>query len=170
MQTENIGLVLAYWLHMLATIAWIGGLAALSLFVIPAARRTLEPETYARFLGRLQIQLQRIGWFSLAILIGTGLFEMAGHPAYQGFLKIDSSWAVAIFIKHIVIGGMVAASAYITWGLTPGLQRLAMLQAAGAETDQARLQSLRRKEIMLFRINLGLSALVLLLTAFARAA
>lgn len=170
MQIENLGLTVAYWLHMLATVAWIGGLVGLSLFVIPAARQSLEADAYARFLGGVQMRLQRMGWFSLAVLAGTGLFQLSSHPSYQGLLVVESPWAVAILIKHLVIGGMVLSSAYITWGLTPKLQRLALLQAAGRQSDPANADRLRRQETLFFRLNLGLSIVVLLLTAIARAA
>ncbi len=170
MVIENLGLSLAYWLHMLATVAWIGGLAAMSLFVIPAARRTLDGETYARFLGTVQGTLQRIGWFSLAILIGTGLFQLSANPSYEGFLAINTPWAMAIFTKHMVIGGMVLSSAYITWVINPRLQRLALLRAAGKEIDAGQMADLRRREAVALRINLWLSVLILLLTALARAA
>jgi len=46
-------LSLTYWLHMLATVAWIGGLASISIVVIPAARQALDLQTYASFLIRL---------------------------------------------------------------------------------------------------------------------
>ncbi len=170
MQIDTLGLSLAYWLHMLATVAWIGGLVALALYVIPAARRTLEGDAYASFLGNVQGKLQRIGWLSLVILIGTGLFQLAAHPQYQGFLAIESPWAVAIFVKHLVIGLMILSSAYITWVVNPRLQRLALLQAAGKDADAGRLTELRRRETLALRVNLWLSVLVLLLTALARAA
>lgn len=170
MQIDNLGLSLAYWLHMLATVAWIGGLVALSLYVIPAARRTLDGDAYVSFLGNVQGKLQRIGWLSLVILIGTGLFQLAAHPQYQGFLAIESPWAVAIFIKHLVIGLMILSSAYITWVVNPRLQRLALLQMTGKETDAGRMTELRRRETLALRVNLWLSVLVLLLTALARAA
>lgn len=170
MAIENLGLSLAYWLHMLATVAWIGGLVAVSLYVIPAARRTIEGETYARFLGSVYGKLQRIGWLSLAVLIGTGLFQLASHPSYEGFLAIHTPWAAAIFTKHMVIGGMVAASAYITWVLNPRLSRLALIQAAGKPIDAQQLADLRRREALAMRANLWLSVVVLLLTALARAA
>ncbi len=170
MTIDNPGLSLAYWLHMLATVAWIGGLVALNLFVIPAARRTLDPEVYIRFLANVQGKIQRIGWLSLAVLIGTGLFQLSAHPSYQGFLAIQNPWAIAIFAKHMVIGGMVLSSAYITWVLNPRLQRLALMKAAGKEIDASQASDLRRREAAALRINLWLSVVVLLLTALARAA
>lgn len=37
----------AYWMHLLATVTWIGGLAALAWLVLPAARRSLERPAFA---------------------------------------------------------------------------------------------------------------------------
>jgi len=45
----------SYW--VLATVAWIGGLASISIVVIPAARQALDLQTYASFLIRLQRRL-----------------------------------------------------------------------------------------------------------------
>jgi len=166
----DFALALAYWLHILATVTWIGGLMALAVLVIPAARRTLQPIDYAALLGRVQSNLQRVGWLSLAVLVGTGLFQMSAHPAYEGFLAISNTWAVAILIKHLVIGLMVLAGGYLTWGVMPALQRIALQRAAGGTVNAARDAELRKRESLVLTLNLVLSIVVLLLTAIARAA
>ncbi|MHB0967255.1 MAG: CopD family protein [Bellilinea sp.] len=170
MDLPDFGLALAYWLHIVATVTWVGGLIALSVLVIPAARRTLQPGDYAALLDRLQAGLQRVGWLSLAVLIATGMFQMSAHPAYEGFLAISNAWSVAILIKHILIGFMVLAGAYLTWGIMPSLRRMALLRAAGQNLDAAKDLALRKRESRVLTINLILSILVLLLTAIARAA
>lgn len=170
MDLPNFGLALAYWLHIIATVMWVGGIMTLSVLVIPAARRTLAAGDYAAFLGRIQEGLQRIGWLSLAVLIATGLFQMSAHPAYEGFLTISNSWAVAILVKHIVIGLMVTVSAYLTWGVMPALRRLSFKRAAGLTVDDAEQRMLQRRESRILTVNLVLSIVVLLLTAIARAA
>jgi len=169
-ELPDFGLALAYWLHIVATVTWVGGLIALSVLVIPAARRTLQPGDYAALFDRLQAGLQRVGWLSLAVLIATGMFQMSAHPAYEGFLAISSAWSVAILIKHILIGFMVLAGAYLTWGIMPSLRRMALLRAAGQNLDAAKDLALRKRESRVLTINLILSILVLLLTAIARAA
>jgi len=166
----TLALTFAYWLHMLATVGWIGSLAALSLVVLPAARRALEPGAYSALLARIQIRLQPLAWFCLIILAGTGMFQMSAHPSYSGFLSINNEWAAAILLKHIVIGLMVLLSAYITWGLLPSLQRAALMRGAGVEVDSRAMVRLERREIWLLRVNLFLSVIVLALTAWARAA
>lgn len=160
-------LSLAYWLHMLATILWIGGLSAVVLLVLPAARQGLEVEQYARLLDKIERRLDPLGWLSLAVLLGTGLFQMSANPNYAGFLAINNRWAIAILIKHLLFLVMIAVSAYLTWGLFPSLRRIALLRARGQEVAGA--ERLVRRELTLLRLNLILGVVILALTSLARA-
>ena len=161
-------MALMYWLHMLATVTWIGGLTSLAVIVLPAARRSLDDSALASFLGRIQDRMNLVGWLSLMILGGTGMFQMSANPHYNGFLAIDNPWATAILVKHIAILVMVAGSAYNTWALLPALRRNALLRAAGRTPDPGMQDRLARREQQLLNLNLGLSVLVLALTALAR--
>jgi uncharacterized membrane protein len=171
MDTPFWALTAAYWLHMLATVIWIGGLAALALFVLPAARRTLPATGYAEFLGGLQRRLDPWSWFSLAVLLATGMLQMSANPNYGGFMAFDNRWAVAILMKHILFLGMAALSAYITWGLLPRLRRLSLRMARAEEVEMhTDMADLLKQEGVLIKINLLLGILILALTAVARAA
>jgi uncharacterized membrane protein len=170
MDTASLLLATAYWLHMLATVAWIGSLAALALVVIPAARKALDPLLYSALLLQIQTRLQPVGWFSLAVLGVTGMFQMSAHPSYEGFLAISNPWAVAILVKHLAISLLVLSSAAMTWGVLPALQRAALLRAAGKQVEEAGFMRIVRRENRLLVVNLLLSLLVLALTAWARAA
>jgi uncharacterized membrane protein len=161
-------MAIVYWLHMLATVSWIGGLMTLAVIVLPAARRTLDGAAYSAFLGRVQERLQQVGWMSLLVLGGTGMFQMSANRNYNGFMAIDNPWAEAILAKHVVILVMVGISAYSTWGLMPALRRNAMLRAAGRTVAEADVSRLARQERLLLGLNLAFSALVLALTAWAR--
>lgn len=169
METPTWALWLAYWLHMLATVVWIGGLAALAIFVLPAARRTLEPHAYAAFLAGLQQRFDPLGWFSLAILAGTGMFQMSASPSYQGLLAIENRWAAAILIKHLLFFAMAGLSAYLTWGVLPKIRRLALRRSDPSLAHQPEAQRLAAQETRLLQLNLLLGILVLALTAIARA-
>jgi len=166
-------LSLVYWLHMLATVVWIGGLAALSILVLPSAQRVLEPGAYSRLLDGVQRRLDPVGWLCLAVLVGTGLFQMSANPNYQGLLALNNRWAIAIFIKHLVFLAMTATSAALSWWVLPQLRRAALRQARQLDTDGQRLQSrqallLRWRHTFLVRLNLLLAVVVLALTALAR--
>lgn len=171
MDTPDWALILAYWLHMLATVVWIGGLAALSIFVLPAARGALEAQAYAKLLGEIQKRLETWGWFCLVVLAATGMLQMSANPNYQGFLALQSRWSVAILVKHILFLGMAGLSAYLTWGLYPRLRRLALQRALrGGEESHGNVKDWeKRQETVLLRVNLVLGLLILALTAVARA-
>lgn len=160
-------LALSYWLHMIATIVWVGGLALMALVVWPGARAVLGPgPQLAALLRTLQRRFEPLAWGSLAVLIATGLTQMAANENYTGLLQIDNAWAVAILIKHLAIGGMVLIGLYLQFTVQPALTRLALLESRGLDAPDA--QSLRRRELALTRLNLLCGILVLGFTAIAR--
>ncbi len=159
-------LTLAFWVHMLATVVWVGALASLSLFVIPTAKRLLPAGDFAQLMEHVQRRLDPVAWFSLALLVASGLVQMSANPNYEGLLSIRNRWALAILLKHIVFAGMVAVSAVLTWRVLPNLRRLALRQSRGLDSpDSERVQ---RQESGLLRLNLVLSLIVLVFTALAR--
>jgi uncharacterized membrane protein len=168
MTTPVWALSIAYWVHMLATVLWIGGLATLSLMVLPAARKVLAPQAYADLLSALQKRLDPLGWFSVIVLLASGMLQMSSNQNYEGFLSIKGLWASSILIKHILFGLMVLVSGYLTWGLLPALRRAALRKASGKEPPE--IEKLQKREVFLLRLNLILGVFVLLLTAIARSA
>lgn len=164
----NWVLALIYWLHMLATVVWAGSLAAIALLILPAMKRTLDPETQLVFIEAIQKRLEPITWFSISLLVLTGLFQMSLNPHYDGFLSISTQWSLAILAKHILGMMIVVVSAIQTWEVIPAIRRGILVSK---KNDNAvELNALRQREIKLLWINFGLSALVLLATAFARVA
>lgn len=170
MSTPTWALTLAYWFHMLATVVWIGGLSTLALLILPTAQRRLDEEALSIQLEGIQSRLDILGWFSLAVLTGTGLVQMSGNPNYEGLLEFGNLWSAAILFKHIVFGGMIAVSAYITWGVIPRLRRTVLyrrkIQPGSLEEDLAPILKTNRR---LVYINLALAVIVLAFTAAARA-
>lgn len=160
-------LALIYWLHLLATVIWIGSLAGISFLVLPAMRRSLSPETQLVFIEAMQKRLEPIAWFSMSLLVLTGLFQMSVNPHYDGFISISTQWSLAILTKHLLGIIMVVVSAIQTWEVIPAIRRAIVKSKKSQNADE--LESLRRREILLLRMNFGLSILILLATAFARA-
>src|SRR6185295_511102 len=101
-------LALSFWLHMLATIVWVGGLALMALVVWPGARAVLGPgPELAALIRRLQTRFGLMAWGSLAVLTATGLTQMVANKNYSGVLVIDNPWALALLVKHLSIGAMI---------------------------------------------------------------
>ena len=167
-QTPEWALLLSFWLHMLATVLWLGGLAAFVLLMLPGMRRSLEAKHFADWLRATNRRLDSIGWISLALLTATGLIQMSANPNYDGLFIVNNGWALAICLKHIAFGGMLVVSAYSTWGLSPALQRAALLRATvGDEGQEAPLLARLQR---LIALNLILGVVVLAFTALARIA
>ncbi|MCC6147614.1 MAG: hypothetical protein IT308_08620 [Anaerolineaceae bacterium] len=168
-QPTNWALTLIYWLHLAATVVWLGGLTSMLFFILPAAEQYLGDSLTWSFLKKIDTRMQQVGWFCLVILVGTGLFQMSSHPSYEGFLTIGTPWSFAILSKHLVIGLLILASGYTTWNLDPKITRLRFLQKD--EEDKPKSLELKRLEALKIKalwISLGLILVILGLTAWAR--
>ena len=152
---------------MLATVIWIGGLATVSLLILPVTRQMQDPTEQALLLQKIQRRLDPLGWFSLILLVGTGLVQMNANPNYEGLVTITTPWALAIFFKHVIFLGMIGLSAYITWGSMPTFHRVVLRQSRGQAVPN--LDRLQQRSITLIRLNLLLGLIVLAFTALARA-
>jgi uncharacterized membrane protein len=160
-------LALTYWLHLFATVAWVGSLAGVSLLILPAMNRSLDSANQLVFIEAMQRRLEPIAWFSMSTLVLTGLFQMSVNPHYDGFLSTSTQWSLAILTKHMFGIVMVVVSAVQTWEVIPAIRR-AIVRSKRSD-NSSEIESLRKREIRLLRINFGLSLLILLATAFARA-
>jgi len=161
-------LTIVYWLHMMATVVWVGGLTSLSLLFIPSIKKILDYQKQAELINEIQKKFRPLGWFSLIVLSGTGLIQMSAHPKYGGFLAIDNQWAIAILFKHGIILILIASMAVINWGILPTMRKIALKQSIGKTIDLEEKLRLEKRERFLTLLNLGLSIIVLALTAWAR--
>jgi uncharacterized membrane protein len=155
-----------YWLHMLAAVTWVGSLATLSILVLPAARRTLQPIDQIAFVTAIQNRVEGVAWFSLGLLAATGLFQMSSNPHYDGFLATSNQWSLAMLAKHTLTVIMVAVSAVQTWEIMPSIRRVLLRRE---KADRAELAILQRREMIFAWINMGLAILIFGATAVARA-
>jgi uncharacterized membrane protein len=159
-------IALTYWLHLLATVAWVGSIVATSILFLPAANKALKPVDHLALIDAMQKRLEPIAWFCMSLLLLTGLFQMSINPHYDGFVSTSTQWSLAILIKHILGIFMVVASAIQTWEVIPAIRRILINKK---KADEAQVIQLQKRETLLLRINFGLSILILLATAFARA-
>jgi uncharacterized membrane protein len=159
-------LALNYWLHLLATIAWLGGtliLVAVAWPGISGARA--DGPLRGELMGAFERRFRPIANLSLVVLLVTGMIQMSGDPHYEGFLRFANSWSLLLLAKHVVFLLMIGISLILQWGVKPALERAALL---ARESDQAEA-ALHRRLRRLTTINLIFGAFVLLLTAFITA-
>lgn len=167
-------LVLNYWLHLIATVTWLGGMAMLTLVIWPrpvaGTAQTAEGQATIRtFVERVEKRFRPLANVSLAVLIITGLIQMSEDRHYTGLLKIDNLWAAGLLAKHIVIAAMILISGYIQWGIQPELGRASLLARRGDSHGMKQEGILGQRLRDLTAANLALGILVLLLTAIITA-
>lgn len=160
-------LAITFWIHMLATAAWIGSLVATAVIVLPAAGRALQPLDRLALVEQVRVRLEPLTWLSVSILVVTGLFQMSVNPHYNGFLSTSGQWSLAMLAKHTLVATLIAVSAVHSWDALPSLRRALLQKPKLTEEEIGRLQ---RREANLLRASIALGALVLLATGFARAA
>ena len=158
-------LAILYWLHMLATVTWIGSLAAINLLVLPASTRTLKLVDQLSFIAAVQKRLEPLAWFCMGLLLVTGLFQLSTSPHYDGFLNTSTQWSLAILVKHGLAIVMVIVSAIQTWEVLPAIHRTLLKKE---KADEGELAKLQKKELLILRLNLLISALILAATAYAK--
>ncbi len=166
MPIPSWALALTFWIHLLATVTWIGSLVSITVLVMPAASRALDAGEHLILLDRIQKRFEPITWFSVSVLIVTGLFQMSVNPHYNGFLSTSGQWSLAILSKHALVATLIALSAVHTWDVLPTMRRVLLRKDKTAAAD---LEKLQRREANLLRASLVLAALILLATGFARA-
>lgn len=160
-------LAISYWIHLLATIVWLGGIVVMVFIAWPAQQQgSLANNQW------FNLQRRSLPWInaSLVILLITGFYQMTSDPNYTGFLSIDSTWAWAILLKHVAYGLMVIITVTAQAYLYPAMSRLSLLAEKKPDLAAAEGEKLQRQEIRLLRLNLICAVLVLLFTAIATAA
>ncbi len=169
MSLSPLALSALYFIHLIATVVWIGGLVILTILVIPETRRALGdgPEQRA-LLTRLRRRFTPLANLSLVVLVLTGMFQMVGDSNYEGFLAFENQWSIAMLFKHISVVGMVIVGLGLQFGTIPALERASMLVERG-KGDPAAHERLRRQEARLTWINAALGIAVLGFTAWATA-
>jgi putative copper export protein len=71
--------------HVLAAVLWLGGMFFIAIVGAPVLRR-LEPVTRAELFRQLGERFRRAGWVAIAVLLITGLANLA----FRGVLTLDA--------------------------------------------------------------------------------
>jgi uncharacterized membrane protein len=162
-------LALSFFLHLVATVVWIGGLLLLTVLVWPEARALIarrdESGALLDLLDRLRKRFYPLANLSLIVLIVTGLFQMDRNPHYDGLLQLTNDWTRAILFKHVAVLGMLIVGVIMQWGVLPALERATLLARRGKGSPD--LERLRRRERQLTALNCVLGIVVLVFTAVA---
>jgi len=149
------------WLHLLATVVWIGGISSNILVLLPSVRESLDPRSAGALMASVMKRYRILIYASISVLLITGVVMMLLNKLYIGLLQIDNSWSQIVLVKHIFIGVMVILVIYSFEVLAP---KVRLIASKGPSPELAVLQNLQmRMAVAGFVIGL----VILLLTGIA---
>jgi uncharacterized membrane protein len=146
----EITYIITLWLHYLATVMWIGGMAFNILVLRPsmvAIDQNQRPILGTKVLKRFII----FAWLSITVLILTGIPIAFSSVAFEDILS--TTYGIVLLSKHFVTLIMIFIVAWVSFVLSTKLA----LFAPKPNTI-----------LILVKTNLSLGILVLLLTAILR--
>jgi len=149
-------------LHVLAALIWLGGMFFLGLVGAPVLRGIEPASLRQKLFHDLGLRFRTVGWVCIAILLVTGVVNLA----FRGWLQWDGVFGSAAFwrsapgtalgIKLVAATVMVILSAIHDFRLGPAAGRL--------EAGSPEALSFRRRAARLARFN-AIVGLVLLVAA-----
>jgi len=151
------------WLHLIATVVWIGAMAFNLLILLPSMRETLEPPTMGKLMGTVMKRFRTFVYASMVVLAVTGVVMNLLNKSYLGILLMGNLWSIVTLIKHIFTAALVITAIYAFEGLAPQVSGLA---AKGPSPELAQLQ---KKQMNLAYTGFVLGIIILLLTGIMTA-
>jgi putative copper resistance protein D len=151
------------WIHVLSAVIWIGGMAFISLALVPALKRgsglSGDPSDRSRLLSSVTNRFNKISWSATALLLATGTLNVVHRHG-----EWSASAVRLLSVKLSLILLMVILSGLHDFVLGPRLGRLERDAASNRSVG-----SLRRIVPWLARFNLILAlAVVYLAVLIAR--
>jgi len=164
--SDTLRLVLlsvANWLHLAATVTWLGAMVTNMFVLMPAAKESLEPPVMGRFMGSFMKKFRPLVYQCIIALSVTGVIMMLLNKHYLGAFDFGNLWTWVLLVKHVLIVIMVIIVVYAFEVLAP---RVGKLAAAGPSPQLAQLQKLQMK---IATAGLVMALFVLLLTSIITA-
>lgn len=151
---------LSHFLHLLATIVWIGGIVMILSVILPGAKSSLVSAMASRLMNEVTKRFTPMANISILILIVTGVIIAIYDKNYTGFSDFSNNWIVVLLIKHFIVALMIAIHFYRGLILNPMIARL----STQTSEPSSKIPSLQKFSLNLVKANLFLGLVVLLLT------
>ncbi|HDO21965.1 MAG TPA: DUF4149 domain-containing protein [Nitrospirae bacterium] len=151
---KEIILVVSYWLHLIATVIWIGGIFFILFIALPSARKILGVEA-GKLMADISKRFTPIANCSIIALIVTGVALTAANKQFSGIGNFGNNWTLVSSIKYLLVLSMVAVHFYRGLILAPRITK--------TETAPGKA-SLQKLSLNLVKVNFCLGLTVLLLS------
>ena len=134
--------LVSVWLHIIAAVAWVGGMLFLVAVLVPLLRTpAMKPQAAALF-HAVGTRFRPVGWIALVTLVITGIFNvtMRGYSVGQLFRgeAFAGRWGTTLALKLAFVTLIVAMSAVHDFWLGPRATRLAQEDAPASVREKWR--------------------------------
>jgi uncharacterized membrane protein len=153
-------LTTCHFLHLIATVVWIGGILMILLVLLPGAKASMESGSMiSGLMKEISNRFTPMANISIIVLIITGIVSAFYDKNFTNILDFRNHWNQVMILKHLFVASMIIIHFYRGLILNPKIARLS------AEPDESGIAKLKQYSLNLVWINLFLGLIVLFLSA-----
>jgi uncharacterized membrane protein len=155
---------LVVYVHLLAVIAWLGGVVFIALVLVPVTRGTPDPPgASVRVLRAAARRFLAVAWVALLTLVGSGIWIlMERGVSSSDIFTGDGQFLRYLRIKLGLVVLVLVLSAFHDFVLGPRLARKLEDTRAKPESDAAIARE-RKRVAWLARVNAALALVIVAL-------
>ena len=151
--------ILLKWIHLMATVAWIGGMFTNFFIYIPSIGKTLEPMLAGKLMAAVMKRFRVMVYISMAVFLISGIMMASLHLDSGAILSSRNQMVVVLIFKIPLYILMVILAIVAFEVVAPRVARIA------AEGPSPKLQKAQRSQKVLAMTGFLLGLLVLALSA-----
>ena len=151
--------IILRWIHLVATVSWIGGMFTNLLIYIPAIGKTLEPPAAGKLMGTVMKRFRVMVYISMAVFLISGIL-LGSLDLNSGESISSRNELVVILIVKIPLYILMLILAIVSFEVvSPRAARIA------AEGPSARLQKVQKSQKIMAFTGFLLGLIILALSA-----
>lgn len=155
---ENTALpILLKWIHLMATVAWIGGMFTNFFIYIPAIGKTLEPAEAGKLTGIVMKRFRVMVYLAMAVFLITGIIMGSLHLNSDPVFSSKNQMVALLIFKVPLYIIMVLLAIFSFERMAPRLARI----AADGPSPQLRKAHKSQKILALTSLLLGMIILAI---------
>ncbi|MEK6777444.1 MAG: CopD family protein [bacterium] len=151
---KELILTACYWIHLMATVIWVGGIIFILIIAIPSSKQVLGAEA-GKLMGEISKRFTPLANYSIILLVVTGVFLAGLNKEFSGIRVLENNWTTTLTLKLILVFSMVSIHFYRGLILAPKIMR---------KESAAEKAALQKLSLNLVKVNFALGLSVLLLS------
>lgn len=165
---EYITITMSYWLHLLATVIWTGGIFLILFAVLPSAKEYLNKEA-SGFMSIISKRFTPFANYSILILVVTGILMISLNKGFNSLIALETIYSKILFLKILIVAIMIIIHFYRGLMLNPRITKFSLIieesSAEESEKISSQISNLKNLSLNLVKINLGLGMIILILSS-----